>query len=406
MTQRSNTDILMAAEATLIGTVLQDRTIMSDLGMVTPAHFVDRAHSAAWKALLDDRTIDNDVSLQLAVTDLTSQQISKIMASRRGRDTAIRARDYISEQRRIREVRRIASEALTQIEDGTVGSANLIANLIRSAQAIDAAQVASLPANVVASKIHAKGNSRPISTGLASLDYVLHGGLHRGLLTGLFARYKHGKTLMTSTIAHNLDRDKVKTLVITLERRDGDVERFIVARCLNIDKQDLNLADPTTNQFWDEYLSADRSLHYLHRPGITIEELRSQIISAYYAYGIEAVFVDYWQLIRMVGGKESRAERQQESAQMLADLASELDIAIVVTGQLNQDGHPHGGEGVLASAGIVVRIQRPDNAEFVFFDTLVSNQGPERSKGTPNAPAAQIAQPGPHFEDYVAGLAE
>src|SRR3546814_16665947 len=85
-----------------------------------------------------------------------------------------------------------------------------------------------------------------------------------------------------------------------------------------------------------------------------------------------------------------RSEQQYDSAQMLANLASELDIAIVMTGQLNQDGIPQYGEGVLAAAGIVVRIQRPDDQEYVFFDTLVSNQGPGRSKGTPNSPAASI----------------
>src|SRR3546814_3477417 len=67
--------------------------------------------------------------------------------------------------------------------------------------------------------------SKPISTGLASLDYVLHGGLHLGLLTGIFARYKHGKTLLTATIAHNLERQGIPTQVITLERREGDLER-------------------------------------------------------------------------------------------------------------------------------------------------------------------------------------
>src|SRR3546814_2679343 len=75
------------------------------------------------------------------------------------------------------------------------------------------------------------------SSDLASLDYVLHGGLHLGLLTGIFARYKHGKTLLTATIAHNLERQGIPTQVITLERREGDLERFIAARCLNVDKQ-------------------------------------------------------------------------------------------------------------------------------------------------------------------------
>src|SRR3546814_531814 len=124
------------------------------------------------------------------------------------------------------------------------------------------------------------------------------------------------------------------------------------------------------------------------------------ILSAQFAHGIKVVLVDYWQLIKIIGTKQNRSGQQYDSAQMLANLASELDIAIVMTGQLNQDGIPQYGEGVLAAAGIVVRIQRPDDQEYVFFDTLVSNQGPGRSKGTPNSPAASIALPGPHFQDY------
>src|SRR3546814_20402872 len=94
--------------------------------------------------------------------------------------------------------------------------------------------------------------------------------------------------------------------------------------------------------------------------------------------------VDYWQLIKIIGTKQNRSEQQYDSAQMLANLASELDIAIVMTGQLNQDGIPQYGEGVLAAAGIVVRIQRPDDQEMVFFATLATNQGTrseERSVG-------------------------
>src|SRR3546814_2587503 len=55
---------------------------------------------------------------------------------------------------------------------------------------------------------------------------------------------------------------------------EGDLERFITARCLNVDKQDLNFDDPHTQSFWGDYCATDRCLHYLHRPGITIDELQ------------------------------------------------------------------------------------------------------------------------------------
>src|SRR3546814_13130575 len=94
------------------------------------------------------------------------------------------------------------------------------------------------------------------------------------------------------------------TQVITLERREGDLERFIAARCLNVDKQDLNFDDPHTQSFWEDYCATDRCLHYLHRPGITIDELRSQILSAHFAHGIKVVLVDYWRSEERRVGKE------------------------------------------------------------------------------------------------------
>jgi replicative DNA helicase len=400
MTERTKAEIQIAAEASLIGSVLAKREHMMYLGGITIDHFIDKAHARAWQRLLSDVSITDELSLQLNDNELSDAHVQRIAASRHGQATVIRARDYLIERRRIREIRRIATEALTALDEDGARSEMIAINLNRAVQEMEVAQSASMPAKLVAQNLKQKGNSKPISTGLASLDYVLHGGLHVGLLTGIFARYKHGKTLLTATIAHNLERQGIPTQVITLERREGDLERFIAARCLNVDKQDLNFDDPHTQSFWEDYCATDRCLHYLHRPGITIDELRSQILSAHFAHGIKVVLVDYWQLIKIIGTKQNRSEQQYDSAQMLANLASELDIAIVMTGQLNQDGIPQYGEGVLAAAGIVVRIQRPDDQEYVFFDTLVSNQGPGRSKGNPSSPAASIALPGPHFQDY------
>src|SRR3546814_14206105 len=138
----------------------------------------------------------------------------------------------------------------------------------------------------------------------------------------------------------NLERQGIPTQVITLERREGDLERFIAARCLNVDKQDLNFDDPHTQSFWEDYCATDRCLHYPHRPVITIDELRSQILSAHFAHGIKVVLVDYWQLIKIIGTKQTRSEKPYDSDKMLANHATEPDIALVMTGHLLQEGIP------------------------------------------------------------------
>lgn len=402
MSDNRSVEVQLRAEASIIGSTLFRRELLQDLGGITPAHFVDRAHANAWRRLVADPAITDDLALQIDGSDLSDDHIRRIRNSNHTHATVLRARDYLMESLRRRELRRIAAGASAALDDNNQRSEEVLVKLRRSLETLSVSQTAAQPAHMVATKLKTQGSAPPISTGLASLDYVLHGGLHRGSVTGIFARFKHGKTLMQSTIAHNLEKDHVKTLMITLERREGDVERFIAARCLNIDKQDLDFENPAHAQFWEEYCSTERPLYYLHKPGISIDELRSQILAAHYAWGVEVVLIDYWQLIQVISGKDmNREERQAVSAQIIADLASDTGIAIVITGQLNQDGHPRGGEGILASAGIVIRIQRPDDQEFVFFDTLVSNQGPGRSKGSPQNPAAMIAQPGPHFADYI-----
>src|SRR3546814_4043256 len=121
-------------------------------------------------------------------------------------------------------------------------------NLNRAVQAMEVAQSASLPAKLVAQSLKQKGNSKPISTGLASLDYVLHGGLHLGLLTGIFARYKDGESLLTATIAKNLEPHGTPPQLVAQEPREGDLVRVIAARCLTAAKQDLNFDAPNRRE--------------------------------------------------------------------------------------------------------------------------------------------------------------
>src|SRR3546814_7376986 len=71
-----------------------------------------------------------------------------------------------------------STEALTALDEDGARSEMIAINLNRAVQAMEVAQSASLPAKLVAQSLKQKGNSKPISTGLASLDYVLHGGLH------------------------------------------------------------------------------------------------------------------------------------------------------------------------------------------------------------------------------------
>jgi replicative DNA helicase len=393
------------AEASMIGAVLRNRGLMADLGDVSPSHFMEKAFQESWRRMMDDASIDDDMSLRIAVPDLSEEQVRLVnRAANHRRDTVLRARTYIFESRARKELRRIYMDGLAALDERKGMTASDIAGQTgRSLVDMSASATVSTSATAVARVLEIQEKSQAIRTGIRAVDYVTYGGLHLGQLTGVFARYKVGKTVLMATLARNLEQQGVPTLMVSLERRKHDVERFIVARSLGIDARDLDLrANKDHISAFAEYLEDRRQLWYIHKPGVTIDDLRAMILAEVHANKVRVVLVDYWQLITNPGSKSSQQEKQQESAQMLADLAATLDISIVVTGQINQEGQPRGGEGILASGGIVIAINRPDEQEDGFVSTMVSNKGPSLSKGDPLHPSISLILPGPHFADYEA----
>jgi replicative DNA helicase len=398
---RDEAAVQRAAETSVLGSVLRNRGLMTDLGDVAPEHFVDSNHRAAWRVMLGDRTVDDEFSLQIAVPDLDERQIAGIAAANHQRNTVLRAKNVLFESRARRDLKKVLADSLAALEARSGTAAEIGAQARRRLDDVSASSTVSMAAVDVARMLEKQEEAGYVSTGIRTLDYVLYGGFHYGLLTGIFARYKVGKTALMASVARNLERQGVPTLMISLERRMGDVERFIVARALGIDARDLNLRDNSEHRAgFAEYIESARNLRYVHRPGITVDELRAIIVAEIQSRGIKVVLVDYWQLITNPGSKASQADKQQEAAQMVADLAAELDVAIVMTGQLNQEGQPKGGEGILAAGGMVVKIEREANSQGAFVTTLVSNKGPELAKGSPQEPSLALTLPGPHYADY------
>src|SRR3546814_17429206 len=89
------------------------------------------------------------LSLQLNDNELSDAHVKRIAASRHGQATVIRARDYLIERRRIREIRRIATEALTALDEDGARSEMIAINLNSAVQAMEVAQSASFPVKPV-----------------------------------------------------------------------------------------------------------------------------------------------------------------------------------------------------------------------------------------------------------------
>lgn len=402
---RDDATIQRAAETSILGAVLRNRSMMTDLGDLAPEHFLDPAFRASWRAMLADSTIDDEFALQMAVPDLTEAQTDAIVRTNHKREIVLRAKNILHESRARRDLRRVLNESLKSLDEKEGTAAEIGARTTRSLKDVSASATISMAAVDVARQLEKQETAGFVSTGIRTLDYVLYGGFHYGLLTGILARYKVGKTALMASVARNLERQGIPTLMVSLERRMGDVERFIAARSLGIDARDLDLmGNAEHKEAFAEYVESVRKLRYVHKPAISIEQLRALIISEIQAHGIKVVLVDYWQLITNPHSRSTQADKQHESAQIMADLAAELDVSIVITGQLNQEGQPKGSEGILAAAGMVVKIEREVNSQGAFVTTLVSNKGPALDKGNPSDPSLMLALPGPHYSDYEDAL--
>ncbi|HRY61357.1 MAG TPA: DnaB-like helicase C-terminal domain-containing protein, partial [Candidatus Fermentibacter sp.] len=79
------------------------------------------------------------------------------------------------------------------------------------------------------------------------------------------------------------------------------------------------------------------------RAGITSLELRASARRLRKRFGLSAVFVDYLQLMRGIGGEENR---QQEIARISGDLkalAKDLDVPVIALSQLSRRAVSHEG---------------------------------------------------------------
>jgi replicative DNA helicase len=251
------------------------------------------------------------------------------------------------------------------------------------------------------------------STGIPALDNAMAGGIYARKSYGFAARKKVGKTILCSTISHNLNMAGIKHLMICGEMGAKQVHQRNVSRALNRNSNAFLDGTRTNEQFQYDvagWASKDPgNALYLDAPGITFDELKRQVSYAVLNCGIKGFILDYWQL---VGGKQSRqsmSEHLEKVAQWIADFCNANNIFSVVMAQVNQDGNTRGSEGMRLAFDQVYQIHRcpkdegatyyqPDMAWFEMMDTrytMWQNIGCEQN------PIIEIKLTGPYFEQIT-----
>ncbi len=195
-----------------------------------------------------------------------------------------------------------------------------------------------------------RGGITGLPTGLANLDQMTD-GLHAAEMIVIAARPSMGKTALAMNIAEYIAVDQKKPVaVFSLEMSAQQlVQRLLCSRAkVNLGRvrdgflseRDFPALTAAASKLAESKMFIDDTA------GLSILELRAKARRLKSQHGIEAIFIDYLQLLRSTS-RRAQDNRQIEIAEIssgLKAIAKELSIPIVVLAQLNRNPEQRSGE--------------------------------------------------------------
>ncbi len=183
------------------------------------------------------------------------------------------------------------------------------------------------------------GGLRGIATGFKSLDAML-GGFHKNDLVIIAARPSVGKTsFMLEVARHMAVVVKKKVAIFSLEMGKDQLADRLIALQSGVNLMDLRMGNLQGDDFMkcQDAMAAlyDADIFIDDMPGQHISEVRSKCRKLELEFGVDAVFVDYLQLLHG-SAKDNRAQEVSQISQSLKNIARELKIPVVALSQLNR----------------------------------------------------------------------
>lgn len=191
--------------------------------------------------------------------------------------------------------------------------------------------------------LDARAREAPYDTGIANLNRVISGGLHRGELTIIGARPAVGKTALALWLATHIARAGKHVVYISREMQSNRLILRQVQGNLNFDSSKLRTGRLTDAEWSDvsaEFSAvAELPITYIERVG-EIERIRSEIRAAQGKGKCDVVIIDYLQLICSADRTIDKNEYTRISyvSRVLKELTLELDIPVVALAQVNRSG--------------------------------------------------------------------
>jgi len=193
-----------------------------------------------------------------------------------------------------------------------------------------------------------EGQLSGIATGFTDLDQLL-GGFHKTDLLILAGRPSMGKTALATNIAFkmvntkSIDDENKKNVVgfFSLEMSSEQLATRILAEDSSISSEKIRRGQLNSNDFQKIVKSSqtlgDLSLYIDDSPNLSISALRTRARRLKRKYGLNAIVIDYLQLIRpSLSRPDNRVLEIAEMTRNLKSLAKELNIPVLCLSQLSR----------------------------------------------------------------------
>lgn len=179
----------------------------------------------------------------------------------------------------------------------------------------------------------------PIPTGLTQLDYKLTGGFRGGKLVVVGARPAVGKSALLSFFAVNALKSGRRCLYVSREMSEREVIGRMVSTLSGVSQGKLEARTLSGGDYEAVYrapATLSKDSFWVSTKASTPAAIRRIALRMQATGGIDAIFVDYLQLLQPDVKTNGRVEAVGEISRALKLLAMELGIPVISAAQVNR----------------------------------------------------------------------
>ncbi|WP_367568833.1 replicative DNA helicase [Lacrimispora sp.] len=350
------------AEQSVIGSMLMDRdAIIAASEIVTAGDFYQHQYGIMFEAMLElfnenrpvdlvtlqNRLKEKDVPPEVSSMEFVRDIITMVPTSVNVKSYAAIVRDKAVLRRLIKVNEDIANTCYAgkePLETILATTEKTIFDLLQNRTSGEFVPIRQVAMNVLEKIEQASKNQGTVTgipTGFIDLDYKTS-GLQPSDFVLIAARPSMGKTAFVLNLVDHISVKKgLPSMVFSLEMSKEQLVNRMLAMESNVDSQKLRTGTLSDSD-WDAVVEGigvigNSKLIIDDTPGISIMELRSKCRKMKLEYGLNAVIIDYLQLMSGSGkGGENRQQEISEISRSLKGLARELNAPVIALSQLSR----------------------------------------------------------------------